>query len=169
LLGLLATLAACGRIWFDPHGTGGDDTSGIRDGATGSDGNGSGTIDAPVDTPIDALPALCANAMPASVGTAAGVSTCAGQDVVDLCSPNKQEVVFRFVPPATAGYTIRAFDAGTQNVSNSTNRYDASCTMRIGGCTGIIGTALTAGQPIYFVVEASQAACATIDFEIVQN
>jgi hypothetical protein len=36
----------------------------------------------------------------------------------------------------------------------------------VGGCTGVLGTTLQAGQTYYFVVEASQGACASIQFSI---
>jgi hypothetical protein len=83
--------------------------------------------------------------------------------------PNKRELMFRFVPPTTRSYTIKARDAGTQNVSNSTVRLDATCTARVGGCTGVLGTQLTGGQPIYFAVEASSGRCASIQFDITAN
>ena len=86
-------------------------------------------------------------------------------DVIDSCaSTAKQEVVFKFTAPATAGYTLAARDPGTANVSNSTQILDASC-MPLPGCAALTGHSFNAGQTVYFVVEASSAACAMIEFE----
>ena len=155
----MALLAACGRVGFDPR-SGGDDGPG--DASSTSDGV---TPDTVSDTPPD----LCASAIAVNVGSTPPLDTCSGLNQIDTCSTGKRELVFKFVPPATAGYTIRARDAGTQNVSNPTVRLDASCAGRVGGCTGVLGTSFPANQPVYFAVEATGGACAMIEFEITAN
>ncbi len=164
MLFAVTLLAGCGRVGFDPQSGGGDDGPG----GDASTGDGTTTPPDTNTTPIDAVD-LCARAMTVNVGSTAPLDTCSGEDKMDNCSTGKREVVFKFVPPMSAGYTIRARDAGTQNVSNSTVRLNASCTDRVSGCTGILGTTFSANEPVYFAVEASQGACATIEFEIDAN
>lgn len=157
---LFVIVTACGRIGFDV--TGGDTAVDDASGQNEAGANG----DAGADGAPDAFAAVCANAMIVNVGSTAALDTCQGTlDNIDACSPNKREKVFKFIPPTTRGYTIRARDAGTMNVSNSTARMDSAC-VQTGGCTGVLGTTLTAGTTYYFVVEASATACASIEFEI---
>lgn len=158
MVGVLG-LAACGRLGFDPIG---GDSASVNDGAPANDG-------APDDTPdsmIDAPPAACASAILITLGRTGPTSTCTLPDVIDSCaSTTKQEVVFKFIAPTTAGYTFAAYTPGTQNVSNSTQILDATC-MPLPGCAALTGRSFSAGQILYFVVEASSAACAMIEFEI---
>jgi hypothetical protein len=153
---LFVVVAGCGRIAFDPL----SDGSAPAGDATLGDGGGSG--DGP---PIDAATA-CANAMTVQPLTPITVDTCAtGLDQLDACGPaNTREVIFKFTVPTSGGYNFRARDAGTQNVSNSTGVLNAGCTA-ITNCPGIFSSTFTAGQVLYFVVEASSGTCATIEFE----
>jgi hypothetical protein len=147
-------LAACGRIDFDPVTTAGDGRLG-----DGSGGTGDGA-------PGDSASGACATAIPVQVGTPITIDTCSGADLLDGCGPAAtKEVVFRFAVPTTAGYTIRAYDSGTQNVSNSTGAVDAGCTATT-QCTGILGQGYTAGEVVFFAVEASSGGCAMIDFAV---
>ena len=158
----LLVLGACGRIGFDPQSAGGDD-------GTGPDAPG-----VPGDAATDGKPpasdamSACADAIAVAVGSTAPLDTCSGEDRIDACAPNKRELVFRFVPAVTGSYTIKARDAGSQNVSNSTARLDAMCGLRL-GCGGILTTPFTAGVAVYFAVEPSVGACATIQFDIAAN
>ena len=118
-----------------------------------------------IDAMIDGPPAACASPIQITVGRTGPTSTCTLPDVIDSCaSTAKQEVVFKFTAPATAGYTRAARDPGTANVSNSTQILDASC-MPLPGCAALTGRSFNAGQTVYFVVEASSAACAMIELE----
>ena len=162
----MIAMSGCGRVSFDPLGDSGPPS--LHDSSTSS-GDAEVSDGAPDGTPLDALGAACSNAIAVTVGTTTALSTCTGQDVLDTCSSNKQELVLRFVPPASGGYTFRALDPGTQNISNSTARLDPGCTMQVGGCTGILGTSLTAGQPVYFAIEAAAGACAMIEFQVTQS
>jgi hypothetical protein len=158
----LLVLGACGRIGFDPSSP--DDPGGAIDAAgTTGDAPGDGGM-----TTIDATD-LCVGAIPVSVGTTAPLDTCTGTDRLDTCSTAKRELVFRFVPPTTRLYLVAARDPGTANVSNSTTRLTAGCTARTGTCAGILGTQFAAGVPVYFAVEASSGACASIELEITAN
>jgi hypothetical protein len=158
-------LSACGRIDFDP-------IAGLVD-ATSQSGDGAiGTIDAPgIDAQApDALAAACADAIPVQVGSTSALDTCSGEDLVDGCSsPGTRELVFRFLAPASAGYTFRARTAGTQNISNSTARLDAGCTAANGSCAGILGFGMAAGEVVYLVVEASSGSCASIEFDVIAS
>jgi len=157
MVGLLG-LAACGRLGFDPIGI---DSAPTTDGAPANDG-----VPPMIDAMIDGPPAACASAIVVTVGRTGPTSTCTLPDVIDSCAGTpKQEVVFKLTAPATAGYTMAAYNPGTQNVSNSTQILDANC-MPIAGCAGITGRSFSAGQVVYFVVEASSAACAMIEFEV---
>ena len=158
---LLVAVAGCGRLGFDAHG----DASGGpgRDAVTGGgdamgDGGGGGGDGA--DAPANA----CTNAKVVTVGQRLATSTCVGQDLLDACGPpGTEEVVFSFTPPQTAGYNVRAYNAGTNNISNSTAQLNAAC-MQPGSCTGILGTTFQTGMTYYFVVEASGGGCASIEF-----
>lgn len=162
LPGLLG-LAACGRLGFDPPGGGtpGDD-------AMPGDGPGS-SIDGTMmmlDAAIDAAPTACAAAIPINLGRTGPTSTCALPDLIDSCAGSaKQEVIFKFTASASAGHTFAAYNPGTQNVSNSTQMFDATCTL-VPSCAAVTGRSFAAGQIVYFVVEASTAACAMIEFQI---
>jgi hypothetical protein len=158
---LLVAIVGCGRLGFDaqgvdaPGGPGRDSTTGGGD-AMG-DGGGGGS---------EAGASVCANAKVVTVGQRLATSTCVGQDLIDSCGPaNTEEVVLSFTPPQTATYTVRAFDAGTNNVSNATSQLNAACTMG-GVCTGITQKQFQAGTTSYFVVEASGGGCASIEFLI---
>lgn len=151
-------LAACGRLGFDPIG---NDSAPANDGAPPNDG-----VLPMIDAMIDGPPAACASAIVVNVGRTGPTSTCTLPDVIDSCAATaKQEVVFKFTAPATAGYTLAAYNPGTANVSNSTQILDASC-MPLPGCAALTGRSFNAGQVLYFVVEASSTACAMIEFEI---
>jgi hypothetical protein len=149
-------VGACGRLDFNPIGgnpNGDDDDDGHIDASFASH-----------DAPIDALTA-CTNALPVQLNVRKATDTCAGGDLVDSCGPPAtKEVVFAFTSPATAGYNFRAFDPGTQNVSSSLQQLDANC-KPLGGCTGLLGISVAAGDTAYFVVEAAAGGCANIEFE----
>lgn len=118
------------------------------------------------DAPIDAAPTQCDSALVVTPGIRLLTSTCRG-DLVDGCAgAGKEEVVFEFTPTASGGYNAAAYNPGTQNVSNSVARVDAACAASMGSCAGVLGTTYTAGQTYYFVVEASSAACADVEFLI---
>jgi hypothetical protein len=118
------------------------------------------------DASIDAAPTQCDSALVVTPGTRLVANTCRG-DLVDGCAgAGKEEVVFEFTPTASGGYNARAFNPGTNNVSNSVARVDAACAATTGACAGLLGTTYTAGQTYYFVVEASSAACVDIEFLI---
>lgn len=129
----------------------------------GSDGTTQLTDGAP---PVDALPAECANAFAVTAGQLLTISTCASGDHLDGCGPaNTQEVMLKFTAPASAGYSFRAFDHGTQNTTNSTQRVTSACTL-MGGCIGLLGFQVNAGETVYFMVEASAGGCAMIDYSV---
>jgi hypothetical protein len=105
--------------------------------------------------------------MPVTAGVRNAQSTCQGRDVIDACGPpGTQEVVFSFMPPTTKSYNIAAYDPGTSNVSNSTQRVTSGCAGVTGSCAAITGTTLNAGMTYYFVVEASSGTCANIEFSV---
>jgi hypothetical protein len=165
----LGTLAACGRLGFDPLA--GDDGTGPGDDGGSNAGDGGGTGDSgsvTADAMPDAQPAACATAFTVQVNVPYATSTCAGNnDRIDACGPNAtNEVVFKVTPATTRSYTIRARDAGTQNVSNSTAQINPACTTS-GSCAGVTGIGLTAGQTYYFIVEASSGSCANIEFDVI--
>jgi hypothetical protein len=157
---VLVLVGAC-RFGFDPIR--GDDAPG---GGGGDGGTTSGdATDGSMMSMIDAQPAACAEATTVTTGITT-LNTCGGNDRIDGCAgAAKQEIVIHFRPTVSAGYTIAAYDVGTQNVSNSTARVNADCAS-IGSCAGVTGTSLTAGMDYYFVVEASSGACVDIDFSI---
>ncbi len=158
---LLLVLVGCGRIAFDPIG--GDDVAPTGDGGGSGSGDGGGSSMTDGAMP-DALTA-CNNALTLQPLTSMAVSTCSGSDLLDGCGPaGTQEVVFKFVVPTTGGYNFRARDAGTQNVSNSTGFVNAGCTATV-QCVGITSQPYTAGQVLYFAIEASSGGCANIEFE----
>ena len=155
---MLLVLAACGRVHFDPlpPGSGpGGDGGGARDSTT-IGGDGMITADGAVTA--------CAFAIPVQQGVRKMSSTCLGHDLVTGCGPaGTQEVVFSFTPPTSGGYSMQAYDTGTNNITNSVALLNASCTAKSGNCAGILGIQLPAGTS-YFVVEASSGGCANIDF-----
>ncbi len=154
----LALATACGRIDFDPISAGAP----VHD-ARGSSGDAPHAGDAADDH--DAAITACTNAITVTQGSKTTVSTCMG-DRIDGCGPTgTQEVVFRFVVPATAGYNFAAYDTGTMNVSSSTGLANTSCTA-VGMCAGLLGTTLTGGETVYLVVESNTAGCKTIDFTV---
>jgi hypothetical protein len=159
---------ACGRVGFEPivdgnggngGGGGGDDASGTgtpSDGASPSDGT----------KPLDAAATECETALDVTVGTPLTTSTCVDGDHLKGCGPaGTQEVVFKFVAPATSGYNFAAYDHGTMNVSNSTAELDSTCTMAE-TCSGILGLSMNQNDVLYFIVEAASGGCATIDFTV---
>lgn len=155
---LLVVVAGCGRIAFDPLA---DGAARPPDDGGGSDG-GSSTGDGAMP---DAATA-CANALPLQPLTPMLVDTCSTNlDQLDACGPaNTREVIFKFTVPASGGYNFRARDPGTMNVSNTTGLLDAGCTATV-TCAGILSRAFTAGEVLYFVVEASSGTCAMVEFE----
>jgi len=151
---LLLGLVGCGRLDFDPVGGGGDANPG------GGDGKTDGVL------AIDAPASACADAVVVSIGRSGNLDTCLLPDRIDGCGGvGSRELIVRFDPPATAGYTFRAFDGATQNTSNSVSVIDDTCTTR-GSCAGVLGITGTAGTPMYLVVEASGGPCATIQFSV---
>jgi hypothetical protein len=154
---LLIVVAACGRIGFAPVGGDGDDNDDARDGGNGGDGSGQSMTDATT---------ACTNAVPVPVGVRVASSTCVGVDTLDGCGPaGTREVIFVFDPPTSGSYQVRAFDAGTQNTSNSTGQLDAACKLPK-QCAGVLVTQFTQGVPAYFVVESSTGGCVNIEFEV---
>lgn len=157
-LAVLVALSGCGRIDFDPRFDGGPGGGGSGDGGGSGSGDGGGGGG---DTPVTA----CTNAITLQPLTPIMIDTCSGMDLLDGCGPaNTKEVVFAFTVPASGGYNFRARDAGTQNVSNSTGLVDPACGATT-TCAGILSRSFSAGQVIYFAVEASSGGCATIEFE----
>ncbi|NVB82642.1 MAG: hypothetical protein HOV81_29965 [Kofleriaceae bacterium] len=158
---VVAVLAACGRVGFDlTTDSQSDGGSGSGSGSDGGSGSGS-------DAGADAQPAACAQAIAVTLGMPMTISTCSGMtDRLDGCGPaGTNEVVFSFTVPATGGYNVRAYNTGTTNVSNSTGVVGASCDT-VNPCVGVLGRSYTAGQVVYFAIEASAGGCATIDFLI---
>ena len=51
------------------------------------------------------------------------------------------------------------------NVSNSTQQLSTDACQPLGGCSGILGITVNAGQTAYFVVEAAAGGCTNIEFE----
>ncbi|HEY1552670.1 MAG TPA: hypothetical protein VGG28_32800 [Kofleriaceae bacterium] len=158
---------ACGRVGFQPlvdgnvASSGGDGggapsdgrSSVFMDGSTGSGGSGSGSATA------------CAAAVDVMVG-ATTTSTCVSGDHLKGCGPvGTQEVIFKFVAPATSGYNFAAYDHGTMNVSDSTAELDPSCAMTE-TCSGILGLTMNQDDVLYFIVESSTGGCDMIDFTI---
>ena len=114
----------------------------------------------------DAASTACASATPAPLNQRVAASTCTGHNLIPGCgAPNAQEVVFAFTAPAAGGYSFRAFDPGTNNVSNTTGRADPTCSMTT-NCAGIYSTQMAAGEVMYLVVEPSSGMCAQIEFEV---
>jgi hypothetical protein len=151
----ILVVAACGRIGFDPIATSIENPMDAHDG----DGPPGGFKDAPTDA------SACAFALVAPLNTRVATSTCLGHDLIDGCGPpGTQEVVFAFTPAQTNGYNFRAFDPGTNNVSNSTARLATGCGGP-GSCAGILGVTVNAGETAYLVVEAAAGGCTNIEFE----
>ena len=153
---VLGVVAACGRIGFDP-----------LTGATGSNQldahDGDGPPGGFKDAPPDANP--CGFAIVAPLNTRVATTTCLGHDLIAGCGPaGTQEVVFAFTQDVTNGYNFRAFDPGTNNVSNSTARLATGCGGP-GACAGILGVTVNANETAYFVVESSAGGCVNIEFE----
>lgn len=156
-------VSACGRFGFEPvGGIVGDPSDAAKptgDGASTTGGDGGLRVP-------DAASTACSYAIPVVANQPYTTSTCGGHDLIAGCGPSgTQEVVFAFTPPDGNGYTFRAFDHGTQNVSNSTGYTDPACTA-VQGCSGILGMDPGAGNTIYLVVEASAGGCAQIDFSV---
>ncbi|HET9989031.1 MAG TPA: hypothetical protein VFQ65_10925 [Kofleriaceae bacterium] len=157
-LALWVGLAGCGRIDFDPALPPNDGR--LPGDGTSSHGDGATAIDAPVSACVAAMP------MQVQVGVLAHVSTCTDPDRLDGCGPaGTKEVILELIPPASTGYTARAYDHGTTNVTMvSTTVFDQTCQPSVGACAAILGTTYTQGVPVYFVLEASNGGCADIDF-----
>jgi hypothetical protein len=158
-IALLVALAGCGRLGFDPV------TGDALLGGTGDGPNGDGVV-TDTGSMIDSFPQACLDAIPIGIGRTVTMDTCAQPDRIDGCGlPGAKEIIFRFDPPATSGYTFRAFDGATNNTSNSTAIINAACT-GIGSCAGVLGMGATMGQPVYIIVEASNGGCAQIQYSI---
>jgi hypothetical protein len=156
---VLLVVAACGRVGFQPLVDGAVATSSSDSGTT-SDGRVSDGA-----RPSDAAASACAAALDAQVGVVM-TSTCIDGDHLKGCGPTgTQEVIFKFVAPATSGYNFAAYDHGTTNVSDSTAELDASCTMTA-TCSGILGLSMNQNDVLYFIVESSSGGCDMIDFTI---
>jgi hypothetical protein len=163
-LAWLAVVVGCGRIGFDPSGSGVPP----NDGRLPHDATGSSS---PHDSagPIDAAPTACEAAIPmqVQVGVKAHVSTCTDPDRLDACGPaGTKEVILELIPPASNGYTAQAYDHGTTNITMvSVEVFDQTCQpMALGACAAVLGTNYTQGVPAYFVLEASSGGCADVDF-----
>ena len=119
-------------------------------------------------TTPDALPLACADAIEVFADNAKRSSTCLGVDQLDGCGPaGTQEVVFRWVVPATGVYTVSSTNVGN-GVIESTGRVDAACATAT-TCTGISAMPYTGGQVIYFALEAPSGGCVTYDFLVDTN
>ena len=155
---LVLVLVGCGRINIDPR----------RDGTGASDGTGSQSDgDVGSGSAVDgSVTAACASAITVITNsTLPSISTCT-QDQLDACGPAAtQEVVFKFTPTVTAGYSIRSYFAGTSTIT-TTNHAGALC--QVGSCTGLSQITLTSGVTYYYVVEATGGGCTLIDFSITQ-
>jgi hypothetical protein len=175
--GAVIALAACGRVGFDPaNGSGGGaggggDAPGTTgdahlhdDGGSGGSGSNTSGIDAPP-------PTACDEALTLQAGVPYATSTCTGHDLIDGCGPpNTQEVVFKFVVPATGSYQFMAVDAGSGSISNSTGIVNAACDgLAANTCDGIFSTNYDAGDVVYIVIEADAGGCASIDYEVMQT
>ena len=149
---LLAAVAcaACGRGNFEPIFD-----AQANDGRTGDSGGGGGGE------------GTCASPTPVVVGTTM-INTCvSGMDVLDGCGPSgTQEIVLRWDVVASGTYTIQPRDAGSTMQSNQLKFTPTFCGVS-GVCTGgSLMAGFTAGDVMYFVVEAASGTCADIDFVI---
>lgn len=157
---LLVAVIGCGRIEFDPIRDARLGDGALGDGRLGDGANGGS------DDGHDARVTACASAIPIGVSETITVDTCStGMDLLDGCGPaGTKEVVFAFTVPATSGYTFAAYNAGTNTVSNATGLVTAACDGTV-TCAGILGRSYTAGDVVYFAVEASSGGCVVIDFK----
>lgn len=154
---LLAAVAcaACGRGNFEPILDARANDGQTRDsgggGGDGAGGGGEGT---------------CASPTSVVVGTTM-INTCvSGMDVLDGCGPpGTQEIVLRWDVVASGTYTIQARDAGSTMQSNQLNFTPTFCGVSA-LCTGSLMAGFTAGDVMYFVLEAASGTCADIDFVI---
>lgn len=150
-------LCACGRVGFDPLGSGGD--------AATADALGDGSSLADATAP-DATMTACANATLVGLGRSAVLDTCGRGNRVDGCATaDVEELVVKFIAPANLGYTFAAKDPGTDNVSNSISRLDATCASTT-SCAGILSFSMTAGESVFLMVEAATGTCASVEIEI---
>lgn len=102
-----------------------------------------------------------------TVGEVKSTTTCVDDDLVPACgAPGAKETIFEFVAPATSGYSFRAFDHGTQTISNSVAQLNGDCSATTGTCSGILGISLDEGDIAYLVVQSGSGGCAEIDFEV---
>lgn len=114
------------------------------------------------------LPAACAEAIDVVANVPKRSATCLGLDRLDGCGPvGTEEVVFRWVVPTSGNYTVSSTNIATTAI-NSTGRVNAACTGTT-ICAGVSGTSYTAGQIVYFVLEAPTGGCATYDLLIESN
>jgi len=159
---LVALLVACGRVGFDPL-TSGDGEPGDANSAPGDDASGGGGTQ-----PDAGFVCPSSSFIEVTLGRTAPLDTCTFADRVIGCGASgSRELVLAFVPPATGSYLWAAYQPGTQNTATSTMQLDASCgTPAMLDCNGITGRMLTAGVPVYFVVEGTGGACIPIEFEI---
>lgn len=161
----LVVLCACGRVNFDaPGGESGSDAGGSASGdATAVDGAGSGSAVADA-----AVAGTCGAPVDLVLGSRVLVNTCAGFDALDGCGPQgTQEVIVRFTAPAAAGYTFRAFDKGTNNVSDSIERLDDDCTVGSFTCSGVLGLGgVAANEVLRFIIESSSGGCDDVEVQV---
>ena len=65
---------------------------------------------------------------------------------------------------ASNGYSARAYDHGTMNITMvSVEMFDNTCSSA-SNCAAFLGTTYTQNVPAYFVLEASSGGCADVDF-----
>lgn len=113
------------------------------------------------------MPAACAEAIEVFANTPHRSTTCLGFDRIDGCAgPGAEEVVYKWVVPASGNYTIQSAEVGT-GVIRSTGRVNAMCNAT-SSCPGLTQTPFTAGQVLYFAIE-SQTGCMQYDFSITSN
>jgi hypothetical protein len=161
---VLAALAACGRVGFDPLADGTTGTSANSDGHPG-DGPNDGSI---TTSHLDGTASACSIAIPVDVNVPKTTSTCSG-GTLDCAASGSGSVYFVFTAPTTDGYQFAAYDSGTMNVSSSTTTLNDSCTLvNLGSCAGILGLSLDQNETIYLSVTANSG-CELIDFTVTSN
>ena len=161
---VLAALAACGRVGFDPLA---DGTTGTTSNNDGRPGDGRPTGDGSTASNLDAINA-CSSAIPVDVNVPKTTSTCNGA-TLGCGTSGSGNVYFEFTAPATAGYQFAAYDSGTMNVSSSTTTLNDTCTLvNVGSCSGILGLSLDQNETIYLSVTANSG-CEMIDFTVTSS
>jgi hypothetical protein len=159
---VLAALAACGRVGFDPLADGARTTSSNDDGRPGDGPVGDGPM---TTSHLDGTASACSIAIPVEVDVLQTTSTCNG-GTLGCGGSGSDSAYFVFTAPTSNGYQFAAYDSGTMNVSSSTTALNDSCTLvNVGSCAGILGLSLDQNETIYLSVTANSG-CETIDFSV---